>query len=408
MALITSSKFASVSASGTDWRDTAKNVLEQLESIKTDGVKFNLGFVYISDELVADAVSIVNLFKSVTGIDHWIGCNGIGVFGSGLVHMGGPAISTMVTGMDEESFSFFTTASEGSEDTQHNFENWKQKNETVLAYMHGIPLGDSEPEAAIVDLSYQIKTFMVGGLSSSRQGHVHIAGAVFEEGLSGICFSSGLEISTALSQGCQPMGGLHTITKCDEHFIYEIDGYPPFEVFEGDLRSFIQGKTSAEIDFEAIDEHEDDEAKFPEPFQNLMRGDIHIAFMVTGSDKKDFLVRNILGMDLEQNVLAVNYIPQVGDHIVFCHRDEETIQAELSTMLLDLRARVTKERGEFSPKGALYVSCLGRTMPEGMANSELEIIREIIGEIPLAGFYASGEISNQRLYGYTGIITLFF
>lgn len=417
MTLITSTQFASASASGTDWRDTAKNVLEQLESIKTDGVNFNLGFVYISDELTADAVSIVNLFKSVTGVDHWVGCNGIGVFGGDQIHMDRPAIATMIAAMEDSSFSLFTTAAEGSEDTQHGFENWRNQNEALLAYVHGSSLGDHEPEAAIIDLSQDIKTFMVGGLSSSRQGHVHIADAVFEDGLSGVCFSTDVQISTALSQGCQPIGDLHSITKCDEHFIYEIDGCPPFEVFETDLRNFIQGKTSSDIDFEAIDENdpdgEGDNTDLPESFQNLMRGDVHVAFMVTGSDKKDFLVRNILGMDLEQDVLAVSHIPQVGDHIVFCHRDKHTIQSELSKMLLDLRARVIKERGEFNPKGAVYVSCLGRAVPESTKNeeetiTELSIIQEIIGDVPLAGFYAGGEVSNQRLYGYTGIITLFF
>ena len=43
----------------------------------------------------------------------------------------------------------------------------------------------------------------------------------------------------------------------------------------------------------------------------------------------------------------------------------------------------------------------------GEPHRELELISEILGEIPLAGFYANGEIAGNRLYGYTGVLTLF-
>jgi small ligand-binding sensory domain FIST len=35
------------------------------------------------------------------------------------------------------------------------------------------------------------------------------------------------------------------------------------------------------------------------------------------------------------------------------------------------------------------------------------MIHETLGEFPLVGFFANGEIFNQRLYGYTGVLTLF-
>jgi small ligand-binding sensory domain FIST len=40
-------------------------------------------------------------------------------------------------------------------------------------------------------------------------------------------------------------------------------------------------------------------------------------------------------------------------------------------------------------------------------NGELGLVQEVIGDIPLVGFYANGEISNHRLYGYTGVLILF-
>ena len=35
------------------------------------------------------------------------------------------------------------------------------------------------------------------------------------------------------------------------------------------------------------------------------------------------------------------------------------------------------------------------------------MIRNELGDFPLAGFYANGEISHNRLYTYTGVLSLF-
>jgi small ligand-binding sensory domain FIST len=43
----------------------------------------------------------------------------------------------------------------------------------------------------------------------------------------------------------------------------------------------------------------------------------------------------------------------------------------------------------------------------GPNSEELKTIRQELGEFPLVGFFASGEISHSRLYGFTGVLTLF-
>ena len=35
------------------------------------------------------------------------------------------------------------------------------------------------------------------------------------------------------------------------------------------------------------------------------------------------------------------------------------------------------------------------------------MVREALGEVPLVGFFANGEISHHRLYAHTGVLTLF-
>jgi small ligand-binding sensory domain FIST len=43
----------------------------------------------------------------------------------------------------------------------------------------------------------------------------------------------------------------------------------------------------------------------------------------------------------------------------------------------------------------------------GEDSVEMKTIRQELGDIPLVGFFANGEISHNRLYGFTGVLTLF-
>ena len=58
--------------------------------------------------------------------------------------------------------------------------------------------------------------------------------------------------------------------------------------------------------------------------------------------------------------------------------------------------------------GAIYVSCAGRGGPHfGAPSAELQIVQHALGDVPLVGFFAAGEIGHHHLYGYTGVLTVF-
>ncbi|SVB66682.1 uncharacterized protein METZ01_LOCUS219536, partial [marine metagenome] len=40
-------------------------------------------------------------------------------------------------------------------------------------------------------------------------------------------------------------------------------------------------------------------------------------------------------------------------------------------------------------------------------SNEMTLIQRELGDVPLVGFFANGEIGHRRLYGYTGVLTLF-
>jgi len=280
----------------------------------------------------------------------------------------------------------------------------------MLVVAHGDPTAEEDPALVLKKLNQIVPGFMVGGLSSSRTQQVQISGEICNGGISGVAFSNSVSVITALSQGCAPIGKMHTITRCDEHTILELDDEKPVKIFERDLREMALqkiGKDSDEIlldqyDIEGVDD-------LPEDFRGLMKSDMHVAFPVSQSDQNDYLVRNIMRIDPDEGSIMVAQYLSNGERMMFVQRNDETVQEDLSKTLVRLRKRATDESGHFEPKGAIYVSCAGRAMAEfeGRAASEMALIRDIIGDVPLCGFYAGGEISNARLYGYTGILTLF-
>jgi small ligand-binding sensory domain FIST len=440
MSLITSTDFASASANGTDWRDTSKAVLEQLDSIRTEDDGFNFGFLYISDYLADDATSIYNLFKSVLKIDNWIGSIGMGVIGEQDVLVDQPAISAMIGRFPEGSFCVFPKAKPDSDikliDTTEDqqainidpleedlerqgprflsedvVQQWLIENTPTLGIVHIDPLSPHSPLEFLSDLEHSTDCFFVGGMTSSRSHHFQIANGVNSNSLCGAFFSDNVPVATVLSQGCSPIGEPHIITKLDNSVIIELNDKRALDVLQNDLRKLAGKKTGKSLQklnepFEIIESSD----KIPPEFKSLFRGQIHVALSLNQSDQNDFLVRNIAGIDVNEGSIELTEDIQAGQRIFFVERDENNISSDLSKALITLRNRVMSERGCFEPKGALYISCIARGFAEdkNIALEEIDLIRKIIGDIPLCGFYAGGEINNARFYSYAGVITLFF
>ena len=410
MSLFTSSQFASAAAEGADWREAAKIVLEKLESVKTGDADFNVGFLYVTDLLIDDAESILNLFKSVLNVEHWVGAVGVGICGCGEEFIDKPAIAAMVGSFDPDDFCMFPA---DPDKAQQILKPWLETKDPMLVLTHGDPLSEEDPAHTLKGLNTLTQGFMVGGLSSSRKQQMQFAGMPQQSGISGIAFSQNVNVATTLSQGCTPIGEAHTITRGDEHVILELDGEKAVGVFENDLRKFAIERIDQDPDEIVIDQDEiedlENSDQVPDEFKNLLKGEVHVAFPVSESDQKDYLVRNIVGLDQDEGSITVSQYITNGERVIFVHRDDQSVREDLSKSLLDLRKRIQNDTVRFEPKGAVYVSCVARafSQSEPGITGEMKLVREIIGDVPLVGFYAGGEISNARLYGYTGILTLF-
>jgi small ligand-binding sensory domain FIST len=147
----------------------------------------------------------------------------------------------------------------------------------------------------------------------------------------------------------------------------------------------------------------------------------------TGNFGSDVLVRHIIGLDPARRGVAVSDKLEVGMQLAFCQRNVQAARADLMRVCAEIREELephelplaaatalAASEAESAPHpargiaGAIYVSCSGRGGQHfGGTSAELQIVRRALGDVPLVGFFAGGEIARNHLYGYTGVLTVF-
>jgi small ligand-binding sensory domain FIST len=188
------------------------------------------------------------------------------------------------------------------------------------------------------------------------------------------------------------------VSGCEAQFIQGLDGRPALDVLLDDLE--VDPELRYSLDGEAI--------LRALPAERL-RGGLLVALAGEGPRRigfDDSLVRNVVGIDPRNRLLAISGTPREGDRAVFCTRDADAARRDLVRICTELRSEF--EEAGTRPRGALYHACVGRGENLfGVRGAELAIIRHNLGEIPIVGIYAGGEIARDRIHGYTGVLTLF-
>jgi small ligand-binding sensory domain FIST len=278
-----------------------------------------------------------------------------------------------------DSFRLFPALRTGIDELRPALAGWASAARAHFAIVHGDPRNPRTP-ALIARLAASLNGgFLVGGITSSRESYFQIAGQPTEGGVSGAVFSDEVTITTGLTQGCSPLGPPRQVTECRDNIVIAIDNRPALEVLKEDVGEVLARDLSRAA------------------------GYIFAGLPIRGSDTGDYLVRSLLGIDPRHKLIAIGERVRLGDPILFCRRDAQTAYADLNRMLDQVKERLTGE-----PKGAVYYSCLGRgPYLFGRESEELGTIREALGDVPLVGFFANGEISHDRLYGYTGVLSVF-
>jgi small ligand-binding sensory domain FIST len=229
---------------------------------------------------------------------------------------------------------------------------------------------------------------MASGGMSPGENRLIFGGSIVDEGAVVVHVSGAIRLRTVVSQGCRPIGRPLVVTKAERNVIYELGGKPSFM----QLREIFDTLPTSE--------------------QRLVQTALHIGRVVSEYkerfDHGDFLIRNVMGIDGNSGAIAIGDYLRPGQTVQFHIRDEEASDAELKQLLA--AARNSHRR---APLGSLLFTCNGRgTRMFSQPHHDVQAVAAAFGPIPLAGFFAQGEIGpigkQNFVHGFTASVGLFY
>ncbi|MBL8333484.1 MAG: FIST C-terminal domain-containing protein [Rubrivivax sp.] len=372
--------FVTGHATHPDWRmalSLAGGPLD--EALRDRPGAFTLGLLYFTDAYAAQAEALLEAVRTRWPGLAWAGCVGVGVSASGVEYIDEPALSLMLCDLPPDGFEVFSGARPLSRVQAHT------------ALVHADPATPDIGEL-IAEMSERTDTgYLFGGLAASRAGTLTVADGIRRGGLSGVAFSDQVALLSRVTQGSQPVGPTRTITRGEVNRVIELDGQPALPLLLRDL---------------GLADLSDHRAALPRLRATLVglvdAGDQ--ALDRGGQFGADVRVRHLLGLDPAQQAIAISERVSPGQRLAFCTRDPQAARRDLVRICSELR----DELDATPVLGALYVSCAGRGGPHfGGPSAELQLVRHALGDVPLVGFFAGGEIARHHLYGYTGVLTVF-
>ncbi|HSV54536.1 MAG TPA: FIST C-terminal domain-containing protein [Burkholderiaceae bacterium] len=419
-------------ATHPQWRMAAGLVLAQLRAqmaLPDYARAPTLALLYITDHYAPMAQDILDhLSAELPEITDWSGTVGVGISSNNVEYFDEPALAVMLCDLPSNAYRVFSgVAPLGLGFDAH----------TALVHADA-----TTPDVAelIDEMAARTGTgYLFGGLASSRNGTVQFAvggngnikghGAargVFSGGLSGVAFAEGVNLVSRVTQGCLPVSGngacVHEVTEAEGNVVIALDGEPALDVMLRDLAVSLDPAHGPELR-QAL-------AVVRSTLVGLMSpadGAIGDAVSRTGNFGSDVIVRHIIGLDPGRRGVAIADKVEAGMRLTFCQRNAQAARADLIRICAEVREELEPEEvtaetalalaapeAESAPHparriaGAVYVSCSGRGGPHfGAPSAELQIVRRALGDVPLVGFFAGGEIARHHLYGYTGVLTVF-
>ncbi|MDO9195529.1 FIST C-terminal domain-containing protein [Rhodoferax sp.] len=414
-------------ATHPQWRMAAGLVLAQLRAqMALHGYASapTLALLYITDHYADQAQEILeHLSAELPEITDWSGTVGVGIAANNVEYFDEPALAVMLCELPSDQYRVFS----GVAPLGLGFE-------AHTALIHADAETPDLPELLVEMASRTASGYLFGGLSSSRSKTVQFAVAgngnisghgaasgVFSGGLSGVAFGAGVNLVSRVTQGCLPLARAHHVTAAETNVVTRLDGEPALDVMLRELHVSLEQPETALAAVRAT------LVGLMHPADSGGPAGDAVAVGRTGNFGSDVLVRHIIGLDPARRGVAVSDQLEVGMQLAFCQRNVQAAKADLIRVCAEIREELEPQElpmetatalavseAESAPHpargiaGAIYVSCSGRGGPHfGGPSAELQIVRRALGDVPLVGFFAGGEIARHHLYGYTGVLTVF-
>jgi small ligand-binding sensory domain FIST len=232
---------------------------------------------------------------------------------------------------------------------------------------------------------------VMGGMASGSQtpgkNRLLLDGQVFDDGAVGVALGGPIAIRSLVSQGCRPIGRPMIVTRAERNLIRDLGRRPCLEV----LREVFE--------------------ELPEDDQERVQSGLHIGRVINEYQESfrrgDFLIRNVMGAD-DSGGIAITDLVRVGQTVQFHVRDAVTADEDLKTMIDSEQT----DRPDSKVAGALLFSCNGRgSRLFDDPDHDVGVLQAKFGPIPVAGFFAMGEIGpvggQNFVHGYTASVVLF-
>ena len=389
-------------ATHPDWRAALALACAQIQARQpahdaSGAGPLSLGLVYFTDFYAVHADALLAQLELQWPGVAWVGSVGVGVCASGVEYFDEPGLVLMLMPMPAGRFEVFSGA---------------RKLRRVAPFSALVHADASTPDIAemIAEMSDRTDSgYLFGGLASSRSRAVHIAGGVWQGGMSGVAFTRDVALVSRVTQGCQPVGPTRRITASEGHVVTALDGQPALPLLLSDL---------------GLTDRDDPRVLLPRLRSTLvgLTNEHDTALARGGQFGADTRVRHILGLDPARQAVAVAERVSPGMHLAFCQRDVAAARRDLVRACSEIREELESPHdyrqalapgdGASAPAkriaGALYISCAGRGGQHfGGPSAELKIVQHALGDVPLVGFFAAGEIARHHLYGYSGVLTVF-
>ena len=232
---------------------------------------------------------------------------------------------------------------------------------------------------------------IIGGMSSGGAGpgmnRLFLNSTTISSGVVGAVVRGGPRIRSVVSQGCRQIGKHYVVTRAKQNVVHELGGVPPMQLLRELLPTLSDGD------------------------QQLMQNGLHLGIVMNEYQeifaRGDFLISNVIGAQEDDGSLVIGNRVRVGQTVQFHVRDAVTADEDLVRLLEQDRTTNSNP-----PQAALLFSCNGRgtrLFPE--PNHDAGTIQEKVGPIPLAGFFAQGELGpvggKNYMHGFTASVALF-
>jgi small ligand-binding sensory domain FIST len=318
-----------------------------------------------------------------------IGCSGAGIIGDAREIEGRPAVSVTAAELPGVTCTAFRIESDG---LPADGDAWRARigaDDPAGVLVLVEPFTNAQAVIDGLDAAFPRARKFGGLVSGSRMpgtDWLFAQGEAFRTGAVGVAFSGDLAIDTIVAQGCRPIGAPMVVTRGEGNLVSELDGRQPLDVLQA-LHDSLDARDRA-----------------------LFRHSLFVGVEMTDSllhHEGELLVRNILGLDPEANVLAVAARLRPFQVIRFLLRDANAATEDLVRLLERHRAA-----GRGACDGALLFSCLGRGAHLfGEPDHDSRLFRAHLGDVAVGGFFCNGEIGQVGgttfLHGYTSSFALF-